>query len=635
MTTITVETQVEKDEEDDVVKFYLESLGSLQLRELDREVDDFSQFYYYVRDLVTPHTRYTALDKLGPIVLYMFLKTRGVLLVLPDFLDLYKLKYYEFTTDLKTVIKFYPEFYARDKKSIIKKYITTILQNFQVEEQFNSHALTLFDHFYPLVEYRKEEIVAVVICALTAISFDLNQMSMRLICSKAGIRQSSLNRAIVDKIFPYLEIPSTLKFKPSFELVKSKIRKKTSLPEIKVWAVEDEIEYLWRSCVSMKQIAEVVEMRKEQVVEILKRNLGDFRNYIVRFQITQQEIDLACRLRKEGSSYREIISRIQRPLRLAKKIVQDNLTDYAKYKYTPQQDRIKLSRVASSKASDDSKIYLSREPIIQLYYELLRNIKSERSQKIPLSKLSYLLLNHQDHLRKNISKLCNYLSKNNIYRTEKTVLALVLALSFPHIPQLHVSNLIGLSPSAIRSNLKIEKLNNEFVSSHLNLVIKEQINVESIFDYLDIIGTAIRMNTLPHVEFKELTRVIKNFHKIKANVFNITSTLREKGLYRDEILVLATAIYISCPSLNKKVTEQIILDTLKRKIKFAEIKRLQNDVVVQGSCDQDQFSLMEQLGELLEERETDVLCTKCGNFVYLQIYQNNKKIFKCNRCVFQ
>ena len=87
MATITVEEQIE----DDVGNFYLESLVSLQLRELDRECDDFTQFYYYVRDLVNTHTQYTALDKLGPALLYTFLKTRGVLLVLPDFLDLYQI----------------------------------------------------------------------------------------------------------------------------------------------------------------------------------------------------------------------------------------------------------------------------------------------------------------------------------------------------------------------------------------------------------------------------------------------------------------------------------------------------------------------------------------------------------------
>lgn len=118
-----------------------------------------------------------------------------------------------------------------------------------------------------------------------------------------------------------------------------------------------------------------------------------------------------------------------------------------------------------------------------------------------------------------------------------------------------------------------------------------------------------------------LKRVLIEVHQIKANIHNVTRTLREKGFYREEILILVTAIYISCPFLNKRVTEQIIIGSLNRKVEFDQIAWLQRDIAAQ-----DGFSLLEQLGVLLEEQESDVLCVKCGNFVYLQVYPNNKKL---------
>jgi hypothetical protein len=324
MAIVTVETQIEGE----VSKFYLESLRSLQIKNLDHEIDDFAQFYYYVKGLVNPHTKYIALEKLGPILLYMFLKTREILLVLPEFLDLFRIKYCEFTRDLKKILQYYPDFNLRDKKGIIKKYIAIILKSFNAEQRVISHALTLFSHFYPLVQYRKEEIVAAVICSLTAISFDLHDISMRLICEKAGIRQSSLHRSILDKIFPYLRIPSSLGLKPSFEVMKSKISKETSLLEINVRTIEEEIEDLWRSGHSLDKITQVVEMPKSQVVAVLRRELGDYRNYRIRYRITREEIITACRLRKRGLSYREISLKIHRQLKVTKKIVENNLEDY-------------------------------------------------------------------------------------------------------------------------------------------------------------------------------------------------------------------------------------------------------------------------------------------------------------------
>lgn len=146
---------------------------------MDDKCDEFIHFYCDIKNKIEKYRKYRSLSKLGPILIYFFLKTRGILLVLPEFLDLYQMKYVEFTTDLKKVLRYYPEFKVRDKKFIIKEYIATILKNFYLDEKLNSNALSLFDHFYPLIQYTKEEIIAVVICVLTMISFDLCEVSMK------------------------------------------------------------------------------------------------------------------------------------------------------------------------------------------------------------------------------------------------------------------------------------------------------------------------------------------------------------------------------------------------------------------------------------------------------------------------
>jgi len=132
----------------------------LQVNELDGECDDYIYFYYHIRDLVNPHTHYTALDKLGPIVLFVFLKTRGILLILPSFLDFFHLKYNEFTTNLKKVLNIYPDYNIRDKKFIIKKYIVTILKSFNARQRIIAQALHLFNHFYPFIQHKKEIVIS-------------------------------------------------------------------------------------------------------------------------------------------------------------------------------------------------------------------------------------------------------------------------------------------------------------------------------------------------------------------------------------------------------------------------------------------------------------------------------------------
>ena len=119
-------TTVEKEIYDEISKFYLESLESLHIKSMSDKCDEFTRFFCDIRDKTETYKQYRAIDKLGPILFYIFLKTRGVLLALPDFLDLYQMKYLEFTKDFKQVLRFYPEFKSRDKKFIINEYFISI-----------------------------------------------------------------------------------------------------------------------------------------------------------------------------------------------------------------------------------------------------------------------------------------------------------------------------------------------------------------------------------------------------------------------------------------------------------------------------------------------------------------------------
>jgi len=619
METVSIERQVEGD----IGKFFLDTLGWLHVDGMDDTCEEFVKFYYGVRRLINPNTHFTSLDNLGPSLLYIFLKTRGVLFVLPDLLRLYHIKYYEFTTDLKKVIKIYPEFNTRNRTSIIKEYIKTILKSYLVEERIVSLAFVLFDHFYPLVQYTKEELVAAVTCALTAISFDLHEVSMRSICDRAGIRQSSLYRSIMCNIFPYLGIPSNFKLKSSFELVKGKIRKKTSLAEIEARTIEEEVVDLWASGLSVKKIVELVEIPKNTVIGMLKSSLGDYRNYIIRYSVTQQEIDVACRLRKKGLSYKEIVPRLHRQQKIIKKIVEENLEDHAKYKYIPARDRIKRATLTVPMES------VNPEPVVQFYCDLLTKIKKIRRKKIPLNKLAYLLLQNEARVKKNITEIGLYMSKVDLYRIEKTVLGMMIALSFPQIPQYQVANLIGVSATAIRKNLALKKFHGETIANCVNLAVKKQINLESILDYLKIV---VSSTEIPQVEPKTLGIVVDKVEQVKANVLAITRLLRERNLFRDEALILATVIFVACPSVKKRTVKQIVRGAVGRRVKLDQIEALQKEFVAYEPVIQKELPLGEQLGELLEERKTDILCAKCGGFVSLQIYSNNKKTFACNRC---
>jgi len=144
----------------------------------------------------------------------------------------------------------------------------------------------------------------------------------------------------------------------------------------------------------------------------------------------------------------------------------------------------------------------------------LEEIKEKQGKKIPLDKLSFLLLTNEDQIRHKISEFCEFLSKMNIHRTEKTILALLLAMSFPGVFKISISRLIGVTPATIKNNLEL----------------------------------------LEDISFQKKNS-LKRMHPFK------------------------------------------------------------------------------HLGRLLEERMTDVPCFNCGNFIHVQLYQDDKKIFVCKQCL--
>ena len=811
-------TAVEKQIDDEISKFYLESLESLQIRDMDDKCDEFIHFYCDIREKIEKYTKYRALKKLGPILIYLFLKTRGILLVLPEFLDLYQMKYGEFTTDLKIMLRYYPEYKARDKKFIIKEYIATVLKSFYLDENLNLNALTLFDHFYPLIQYTKEEVIAALICVLTMISFDLYEVNMKKICDRAGIRQSSLKKYFLEIIFPYLGIPNKNTPRTSFELIRDKIRKEIPLGEIKKIKEEDKIKKhlkvsypsklvstiielrrermsiqsiaqevdvsvskariilqkhflgyqdfspinklreltpitpelisqiinlrrqytsikdiskkvglskvkteeilykkflgyqqfdpsnvkitpkminsiirlknekyssqdiadvlgfsvfivnkilkehkkekepiqrkltipvifavveMWSVGFSILKITKLMELPRAQIIDILERKLGDYQNYKIRFRITQKEIDTACQLRQKGFSYLEIARKLNRHLKLTKKIIKKNLKDYTKYEYITPKNRLRINELARTKqvkakfqtqnkaiTPQIANIYMSYEPVVQLFNSFLEDIKKKESKKTPLNRLPYLLLNNEDQIKRNISKLCEFLSKMNIFRTEKTILSLVLVLSFPQIPQVRITTLIGVSGPTIRNNLAIKNIKKNF-----GLVIKEQIDIDLIFEHLERINNAIQNNKLPQVKIRLLEGLTIYSSEVNANINKIVRILKEKKLYKEELLILATAIFISCPFVNRIVASEIIYYSLNVKVNYIKISKLLKEISIRKMYIYNRFLLFKHLGRLLEEQRTDTLCVECGNFIYVQLYQDNKKVFICKHCL--
>ena len=81
----------------------------------------------------------------------------------------------------------------------------------------------------------------------------------------------------------------------------------------------------------------------------------------------------------------------------------------------------------------------------------------------------------------------------------------------------------------------------------------------------------------------------------------------------------------------KIVASKIIFYSLNVKVNHIKTLKLLNEISIKKMYIHNRFLLYKHLGGLLEERRTDTLCVECGNFIYLQLYQGNKKVCICKQ----
>ena len=213
-------------------EFYFDFAFEFKLEGKLNGPEEFFQLFDRIRNCIKPKTKYRSVKNLSVIVLYIFLKTRGQLVPLPFLLRYYKLGYGDFVTGLKSVTDRYLVFNARNKKNIVKSFITSILESFYLGKKVIQNALLLLEYFYPFIQFAKEEVNAAVICTLTLLVLDVKGITMSDICEKSGVQQSNLGKNFSQNIIHRIGIINYSSITKSSDLIRKALKLKVKLLEV-------------------------------------------------------------------------------------------------------------------------------------------------------------------------------------------------------------------------------------------------------------------------------------------------------------------------------------------------------------------------------------------------------------------
>ena len=168
---------------------------------------------------------YKNLNKLSPVVIFMFLKMKGYNITMKNLIHQMKLDEKEVRRLFRRSIEVYPEYLKKNRKLIVQNQIRSIKDTFQFSEEFGVISEAILDKFWMLLSSTTESVVAGTVCILTMIVMDIKNHPISEICDNLGFTQSAVNYQIKNKLFEKLHIPGFKTINSSRELIKELIKK--------------------------------------------------------------------------------------------------------------------------------------------------------------------------------------------------------------------------------------------------------------------------------------------------------------------------------------------------------------------------------------------------------------------------
>lgn len=170
-------------------------------------------------------TKFRSPKRLGPVIIYMILKAKGFDIKISYFIEKININKKKFTEILKQAVIFYPTYFKRDRKTVIIKKINETREIFGFDRDFTNKYQEIFKKFWPIIKNTKDDVIAGVIFILTMIALGINSIPFVHVCNKIGIKMSTVNYQVKNKIFKSLHLPGFKSLKKSSNVIKDLIDK--------------------------------------------------------------------------------------------------------------------------------------------------------------------------------------------------------------------------------------------------------------------------------------------------------------------------------------------------------------------------------------------------------------------------
>ncbi|MFX1398302.1 MAG: hypothetical protein ACFFAS_14825 [Promethearchaeota archaeon] len=179
------------------------------------------------RGCLRPGTKYRSPEKLIPITIYFCIKLNNISINEKELLEVSKISKKEFNAFKLQISQFMPEYTERNRKDYILQKIMELREHFTLKLDFYYQSKAILYKFWNLINCTKDDVIAGLVSSLILLCYheDRDDITVNSLCSKLGIRMSTIQSQVKKRIIDKFKIPNFVSLVKSKDLLRSILQK--------------------------------------------------------------------------------------------------------------------------------------------------------------------------------------------------------------------------------------------------------------------------------------------------------------------------------------------------------------------------------------------------------------------------
>ncbi len=184
-----------------------------------------------IRAKIRPGSKYRNIEKLVSITIYFCLKLRNVSINPYELIEISKISKKEFNDFILQLQRFLPEYGERNRQEYILQRILEISEHFELGMPFYFLSKKILYRLWQGIKNTTDNAVAGLVSSISVLCTYKEKVSISSICSRLGIRMSTIQAQVKKKIFQKFKVEGFISLIKSSDLLVSVMDKLGLLEE--------------------------------------------------------------------------------------------------------------------------------------------------------------------------------------------------------------------------------------------------------------------------------------------------------------------------------------------------------------------------------------------------------------------